>query len=76
MAGDFSYSVEKKCGVIATHRNDSVELRLVSYGGREAKYDIRAWYDDNGQEKMGKGVTFTREELETLRDLINEELGD
>lgn len=75
MAG-FTYKVEKKCGVIGEHGDNSVELRLVSYGGREAKYDIRPWFtDEKGQERMGKGITLNDEELQILHDLIEEELG-
>ena len=77
MAQAFSYEVKKNCGVVAKRRNDTIELRLVSYGGKEPKYDIRTWYIDNDdEEKLGKGVTLTREELATLRDLIDKELKD
>ncbi|MDR3242946.1 MAG: hypothetical protein LBT34_03345, partial [Clostridiales Family XIII bacterium] len=34
------------------------------------KYDIREW--DPEHEKMSKGLTFTKEELETLRGLLLE----
>jgi hypothetical protein len=45
------------------------ELNLVSWNGRAPKYDIRDW--SPGHEKMGKGVTLSREELLVLRDLLN-----
>jgi hypothetical protein len=45
------------------------ELNLVSWNGRAPKYDIRDW--SPGHEKMGKGVTLSREELLALRDLLN-----
>lgn len=77
MAQAFSYDVKKNCGVIANRKNDTIELRFISYGGKEPKYDIRLWYtDDNDEERLGKGVTLTREELQTLRDLIDKELED
>lgn len=44
------------------------ELNLISWNGREPKYDIRDW--DSSHEKMGKGVTFTRDELKRLRDIL------
>ena len=34
------------------------------------KYDIREW--DPEHIKMGKGVTFTVEEIKILRDILNE----
>ena len=45
------------------------ELNLVSWNGRAPKYDIRDW--SPGHEKMGKGVTLSREELLALRNLLN-----
>lgn len=47
----------------------SKELTSVSWNEREPKYDIREWSPN--YEKMGKGVTFTREELVVLRDALN-----
>ncbi|HLQ96854.1 MAG TPA: PC4/YdbC family ssDNA-binding protein [Pseudogracilibacillus sp.] len=41
------------------------ELNIISWNGRQAKYDIRDWSEDH--QKMGKGVTFTSEELEELK---------
>ena len=35
----------------------------------EIKYDIREWSPD--AEKMGKGVTLSKEELLALRELLN-----
>ncbi len=46
------------------------ELNLVSWNDREPKYDIREW--DPTHERMGKGVTFTTEEIKKLRDLFNQ----
>lgn len=44
------------------------ELNLISWNGREPKYDIRDWSEDH--EKMGKGVTLTKEDLERLNQAI------
>jgi hypothetical protein len=33
------------------------------------KYDIREWAPND--EKMGKGVTLSKEELKNLRDILN-----
>ena len=73
--GDFSYEVVKKIGKISDRGKDTLELRLISYGGREAKYDIRTWYtDDNGNEKMGKGITLNDEEAAVLKEMLNKEI--
>ncbi|HEX5941297.1 MAG TPA: PC4/YdbC family ssDNA-binding protein, partial [Anaerolineales bacterium] len=45
------------------------ELNLISWNGRAPKYDIRDW--SPGHQKMGRGVTLSREELLALRDLLN-----
>ena len=47
----------------------NLELNIVSWNGRDAKYDIRSWSEDH--KKMGKGVTMTAAELLSLRELLN-----
>ena len=70
MADDFSFNIEKNIGLIAEGKGGwNLELNLVSWGGRPAKYDIRSWSPDH--QKMGKGVTLTNEELAALKDLLN-----
>jgi hypothetical protein len=73
---DIKYEVIKSIGGLSTSASGwAKELNLVSWNDREAKYDIREW--SAGREKMGKGVTLTKEELKSLRDLPNgvDELG-
>ena len=70
MADDFSFSIEKNIGTIAEGKGGwNLELNLVSWGGRPATYDIRSWSADH--QKMGKGSTFTKEELSALKNLLN-----
>ena len=45
------------------------ELNLVSWNHRKAKADIRDW--DETHQKMGKGLTLTKEELKSLKTLLN-----
>jgi hypothetical protein len=45
------------------------ELNLVSWNERDPKYDLRDWSPDG--EKMGKGVTLSKEELQALKELLN-----
>ena len=47
------------------------ELNVVACGSRPAKYDIRSWNEDHT--KMTKGITFSREELIQLRDVLVKE---
>ncbi len=45
------------------------EFKLISWNGREPKYDIRDW--DPEHQKMGKGVTLTAEELRRFKELLD-----
>ncbi|MGM9929838.1 MAG: YdbC family protein [Bacillus sp. (in: firmicutes)] len=45
------------------------ELNLISWNGHAPKYDLRDWAPDH--EKMGKGITLSKEELLHLRELLN-----
>jgi hypothetical protein len=45
-------------------------LNLVSWNDRPAKYDIRDWSE--AHDKMGKGVTISKDELIALRDILND----
>ena len=70
MAEDFSFKIVESVGTIAEGKGGwNLELNLVSWGDRPAKYDIRSWSPDH--QKMGKGVTLTKEELSSLKDLLN-----
>ncbi len=45
------------------------EVNVVSWNNRKPKLDIREW--DETHEKMGKGITLNKEELEKLKDFLN-----
>ena len=45
------------------------ELNLISWNEREPKYDIREWSSDH--EKMGKGITLSKEEFKALKELLS-----
>ena len=67
---EIKYEIIKKIGVLSTAASGwAKELNLVSWNDREAKYDLRDWSPD--REKMGKGVTLSREELLALKELLN-----
>ena len=69
MADDFSFEIVKHLGDIAPGKGGwMTELNLVSWSAREPKYDIRSWSPDH--QKMGKGITFTKEELIALKELL------
>lgn len=67
---DFSFELQQVYGQLSKKDSGWTKaLTKVSWNGREAKFDIRDW--DPDYKKMGKGVTFTQEELCKLRDLLN-----
>lgn len=68
---NFSYEIIEKLGQVSESSSGwTKELNLISWNKREAKYDLRDWAPDH--EKMGKGLTFTKEELKSLRDILND----
>ncbi|MGP1587524.1 MAG: YdbC family protein [Treponemataceae bacterium] len=70
MAEDFKYEITEYLGVISEAKSGwKLELNMVSWGEREPKFDLRSWSQDH--QKMGKGTTFTKEEIISLRDLLN-----
>lgn len=63
------YTVTKKIAVISTSpKGWTKELRLIKWGDNDPKYDIRDWAPDDA--KMGKGVTFSKDELVALGKVI------
>ena len=46
------------------------ELNLISWNGREPKYDLREWSEDHT--KMGKGITLTESELQVLSEALSQ----
>ena len=67
---DIKYEILKKVGVLSKAGSGWVkELNFISWNDREPKYDLRDWSADG--QKMGKGVTLSREELLALKELLN-----
>jgi hypothetical protein len=66
---EISFEIKETLGVLSeSAKGWTKELNMVSWNGREAKYDIREW--DPSHEKMGKGLTFTNDELIKLKELL------
>lgn len=64
------YELEKEIGAISdSNKGWTKELNMISWNDRPAKYDLRDWAPDH--EKMGKGITLSKEELINLRELLN-----
>ncbi len=67
---DIKFEIKETVGVIAeSAKGWKKELNLISWNGKEAKYDLREWSPEH--EKMSKGVTLTTDELKALKELLN-----
>ena len=67
---EIKYEIKETLGVLSENNKGWLkELNLISWNDREAKFDIRDWSPEH--EKMGKGVTLSKDELVKLRDLLN-----
>jgi len=67
---EIKYEIIKKIGVLSKSASGwAKELNLISWNERDPKYDLRDWSADG--EKMGKGVTLSKEELLALNELLN-----
>jgi hypothetical protein len=67
---EIKFEIKETVGVISqSPKGWNKELNLISWNGKEPKYDLRDWAPEH--EKMGKGVTLNVEELKVLRDLLN-----
>lgn len=71
MAKTFTYEIKQNIGVLSDTGTLATELNLISYNDAAPKFDLRKWRVIDGQKKMQKGITMTREELLALRDLLN-----
>ena len=67
---EIKYEIVEKIGVLSTtDKGWSKELNLVSWNEREPKYDLRDWNENH--DKMGKGITLTRDELDKLKETLD-----
>ena len=67
---EIKYEITEKLGILSeSTKGWTKEINLVSWNEYPAKYDIREW--DPEHAKMGKGVTFTLDEIRELRDILN-----
>ncbi|MDO5521355.1 MAG: YdbC family protein [bacterium] len=67
---DIKYDIVEELGVLSENAKGwRKEINLISWNGAAPKYDIREWAPEH--EKMGKGVTMTKEEVENLIKILN-----
>ena len=73
---ELKFVITERIGVLSENAKGwTKELNKVSWNEREPKYDLREWNPDHS--RMGKGITLTDEEVETLKAILNgEEIED
>ena len=66
---EISFEIVEHIGVLSTgSKGWTKEISLISWNGREPKYDIREQSPEH--DKMGKGVTLSKDELEALKVIL------
>ena len=66
---EISFEIIETLGVLSTSTKGwTKELNLISWNGREPKYDLRERSPEH--DKMGKGVTLSKEELDALKGIL------
>jgi hypothetical protein len=67
---DIKFEITDELAVLSeSARGWTKEVNMVSWNDREPKVDIREWAPEH--ERMGKGVTLSKEEAKILRDELN-----
>ena len=66
---DIKYEIKEELGTLSENAKGwTKELNLISWNDAAPKYDIRDWAPEH--EKMGKGITLTKEEAAALFELL------
>ncbi len=66
---EFKYEIVESIATLSTERSGwTKELNLVSFNDAPPKYDLRTW--DPKHQKMGKGITLSKDEMVSLREAI------
>lgn len=70
---EIKYEIVEHLGVISENdKGWKKELNLVRWNEREPKYDLRDWNETH--DKMGKGITLSKEEAENLVKILKEKM--
>ena len=70
---EIQYEIVKEIAVLS--KSDSgytKEINLISWNGKEPKYDVRSFSPN--REKCGKGITLTADEAAALLEALQNEL--
>ena len=66
---DINFEIKEHIATLSeSSKGWTKELNLVSWNDKDPKYDIRDW--DPEHQKMGKGVTLSKEEVIKLAEAV------
>ena len=72
---EIKFEIKEELGIISeSSKGWMKEVNLISWNGAAPKYDIRDWAPNH--EKMGKGITLTAEEAESLYKILAQIVGE
>ena len=72
---DIQFEVVKEIAVLSVSDSGyTKEINLISWNGKEPKYDIRSFSPN--REKCGKGITLTETEAKSLFTTLKKELAE
>lgn len=67
---EIKFEIIEKLGAIGEGTKGwKKEVNLISWNSRKPKIDIRDW--DEEHEKMGKGITLSKDELIALKEILD-----
>jgi len=67
---EITHEIVKHYGVLSQNdRGWRKEVNFVSWNERDPKVEIREWSEDYS--KLGKGITFTKDEVINLTEILN-----
>ena len=68
---ELKFEITEHIGILSTSAKGwTKELNMVSWNDRPPKFDLREWSPEH--DKMGKGLTFTTEEMASLKRMLDE----
>jgi len=67
---DIKYTITEAVGVLSQNGRRTLELNMISWNDKPAKYDLRRWQGDAAGKIMNKGVTLDEDEAHALYELL------
>lgn len=67
---DIKFEIQEMIGIVSEgSKGWKKEVNFISWNDKEPKYDLREWAPEH--DKMGKGMTLSKDEIIALRDILN-----